>query len=108
LFLNFRQNQISGNNDDDFGYGAEMAAWLDDESVNGAGGGDVTGHQNRKSRKKTPTSGSGKRLARNSEPEMEDPASPILLSSFQVPPPEALDQDFDDQVKRTSFVRQIY
>jgi hypothetical protein len=84
-----------------------MAAWLDDESVNGAGGGDVTGHQNRKSRKKTPTTGSGKRLARNREPEMEDPASPILLSSFQVPPPEALDQNFDDQVKRTSFVRQI-
>ena len=83
-----------------------MAAWLDDESVNGAD--DVIGFKNRKIRKKTPT-GSGKRLARKPEIEIEiddPPASPILLTSFQRPTEEDFDLVFEDQVNLRQTVSQ--
>jgi len=78
LRLKFRQLfSATGNYDDDFGYGAEMAAWLDPDDVNI----DVISYENRNP-KKVGGNRAGffeKRVTKKVE--FAEPPSPILRKS---------------------------
>ncbi len=82
--------------DDDFGYGAEMAAWLETDDIFEAA------RNNRNRKKKTPV-----KVASPSPKKMdEDPQSPVL-SQFQPPHSQPEVDRIDDQMNEVTLPKPV-